>query len=77
MLTIGVGVALLAGRTHPPAAAVRLVVAIGGLWVATSFASLVLNWWDTNTLGTAWTILQAIPVAVFAILQLAALRGRA
>ncbi|MFH8371129.1 hypothetical protein [Streptomyces sp. NPDC018031] len=76
MLTIGVGVALLAGRARPTATSVRLVVAIGVAWVATSVASLVLDWWDPNTAGTAWTVLQAIPVSVFATLQLAALRGR-
>ncbi|MFF4606916.1 hypothetical protein ACFY12_29815 [Streptomyces sp. NPDC001339] len=76
MLTIGMGVAVLAGRTHPPAAWVWLVIAIGALWVAASVASLVLNWWDTNAIGTAWTTLQAIPVSVFTILQFAALRRR-
>ncbi|MFC9238426.1 hypothetical protein ACFTZK_18485 [Streptomyces decoyicus] len=76
MLTIGVGVALLARRAHPPTASVWLVVALGIAWVAASFASLVLNWWDTNTVGTVWTVLQAVPVSVFALLQLAALRGR-
>ena len=54
----------------------RLVVAIGVAWVAVSVASLVLDWWDPNAVGKAWTVLQAIPVLVFAILQLAALRGR-
>ncbi|MEV0368896.1 hypothetical protein AB0I10_03580 [Streptomyces sp. NPDC050636] len=49
---------------------------IGVAWVAASVASLVLNWWDTNAVGAVWTVLQAIPVSVFAILQLAALRGR-
>ncbi|WKX71316.1 hypothetical protein [Streptomyces sp. XD-27] len=76
MLTIGVGVAVLAGRARPPAASVRLVVAIGIAWVAASVASLVLDWWHPNAVGTVWTVLQAIPVSVFAILQLAALRGR-
>ncbi|MGW6564933.1 hypothetical protein [Streptomyces sp. NPDC054975] len=76
MLTIGVGVALLARRAHPPTASVRLVVLIGVAWVAASLASLVLDWWDTNTLGTVWTVLQTIPVAVFTLLQLTALRGK-
>ncbi|WP_431042235.1 hypothetical protein ACQUSR_10140 [Streptomyces sp. P1-3] len=75
MLTIGMGVAVLAGRARPPAAWVRLVVAIGVAWVAASVASLVLDWWDPNAAGTAWTILQAVPVSVFTVLQLAALRG--
>ncbi|MEJ8653395.1 hypothetical protein WKI65_36375 [Streptomyces sp. MS1.AVA.3] len=76
MLTIGAGVALLARRAHPPTASVGLVVVIGIAWVAASFASLVLNWWDTNAVGTVWAVLQTIPVSVFALLQLAALRGR-
>ncbi|MFF4948578.1 hypothetical protein [Streptomyces chattanoogensis] len=76
MLTIGMGVALLARRAHPPTASVRLVALIGAAWVAASVASLVLNWWDTNTVGTVWTVLQAVPVSVFAILQLAALRDK-
>ncbi|MFD3423036.1 hypothetical protein [Streptomyces decoyicus] len=76
MLTIGVGVALLAGRARPPVASVRLVAVIGAAWVAASVASLALDWWDPNAVGTAWTVLQAIPVSVFTILQLAALRRR-
>ncbi|MGY5124188.1 hypothetical protein [Streptomyces nigrescens] len=76
MLTIGVGIALLASRARPPVASVRLVAVIGAAWVAASVASLALNWWHPNAVGTAWTVLQAIPVSVFSILQLAALRGR-
>lgn len=76
MLAIGVGVAALAGRARPPAGAVRLVVAIGTAWVALSAASLVLPWWNTTAAGTVWTVLQAVPVSVFAVLQRAALRGR-
>ncbi|MFI1678186.1 hypothetical protein [Streptomyces sp. NPDC020607] len=74
MLTIGVGVALLAVRARPPVASVRLVVVTGTVWVAASVASLVLDWWDPNAVGTMWTVLQAVPVSVFTVLQLAALR---
>ncbi|MET7795558.1 hypothetical protein [Streptomyces decoyicus] len=76
MLTIGIGVALLSSRAHPPAAAVWLVIVTGGAWVVASAASLVLDWWDTDTIGTVWTVLQTIPVSVFALLQLTALRRR-
>ncbi|MEU6994181.1 hypothetical protein ABZ953_26445 [Streptomyces sp. NPDC046465] len=76
MLTIGVGVALLAAHARPPTASVRIVIAIGASWVAASIASLALDWWDPNAVGTVWTALQTLPVAVFAILQLAALRNR-
>ncbi|CAL9523835.1 hypothetical protein SUDANB176_03906 [Streptomyces sp. enrichment culture] len=75
MLVIGAGVALLAVRAHPPVAPVRLVVATGVAWVAASIASLALDWWDTTTVGTVWTVLQTVPVSVFTVLQLAALRG--
>ncbi|MFF6888510.1 hypothetical protein ACFY9F_35605 [Streptomyces sp. NPDC012421] len=49
---------------------------IGVAWVTASAASVVLDWWTPNGVGTAWTVLQAIPVAVFTVLQLAALRRR-
>ncbi|WP_309064108.1 hypothetical protein [Streptomyces sp.] len=76
MLVIGAGVALLATRADPPAAPVRIVVVTGIVWVAASAASLALDWWDTTTVGTVWTVLQAVSVSVFTVLQLAALRGR-
>ncbi|MCF2434867.1 hypothetical protein LV779_09615 [Streptomyces thinghirensis] len=76
MLTIGTGVALLAFRARPPSAWVLSVIVIGAVWVAASIASLTLDWWDTTTVGTAWIALQAAPVSLLSIFQLAALRAR-
>lgn len=76
MLTIGTGVASLALRARPPSAWVLSVIVIGAAWGAASIASLALDWWDTTTVGTVWIALQAVPVSLLSIFQLAALRAR-
>ena len=43
-------------------------------WAVGSIAAVVLDWLDLTTTGEVWTILQAGIVAVFAALQLTALR---
>ncbi|WP_395571322.1 hypothetical protein [Streptomyces sp. BK79] len=68
-------VALLAARPEPPALAVRAVVEANLAWSAVSLAALGL-WLTPTTAGAVWTVLQALTVAGFALLQYAALRQR-
>lgn len=71
----GAVVGVLASRGRPPALAVRAVVEANLLWAALSCAALGL-WLSPSTAGAVWTVLQAITVAGFALLQYAALRAR-
>ncbi|MET8569781.1 hypothetical protein [Streptomyces sp. NPDC004783] len=66
-------VGLLAARRHPPALGVRVVVEANLAWAALSLAALAL-WLTPTTAGAVWTVLQALTVAGFALLQYAALR---
>ncbi|MFD5452760.1 hypothetical protein ACWDTR_32035 [Streptomyces sp. NPDC003470] len=68
-------VGLLAARRRPPALAVRAVVEANLAWSALSVAALAL-WLSPTTAGAVWTVLQALVVAGFALLQYAALKGR-
>ncbi|MEV5513339.1 hypothetical protein AB0L50_10485 [Streptomyces flaveolus] len=68
-------VGLLAARRHPPALAVRAVVEANLAWSALSLAALAL-WLSPTTAGAVWTVLQALVVTGFALLQYAALRQR-
>ncbi|MFH8973504.1 hypothetical protein [Streptomyces sp. NPDC017890] len=70
-----VGVALAASRRRPPALAVRVIVEANLAWAAVSFAALAL-WLTPTTAGAVWTVLQALTVAGFALLQYVALRQR-
>lgn len=63
-----------AGRPLPaPGVAVRAVVEANLAWAAVSFAALAL-WLTPTTAGAVWTVLQALVVAAFALLQHGALR---
>ncbi|MFF0589079.1 hypothetical protein ACFYWD_24295 [Streptomyces sp. NPDC003781] len=66
-------VGLLAARPRPPALAVRAVVEANLAWAAVSFVALAL-WLTPTTAGAVWTVLQALVVAGFALLQYGALR---
>ncbi|MEU1053862.1 hypothetical protein [Streptomyces sp. NPDC005876] len=68
-------VALLAARRRPPAPGVRAVVEANLAWAAVSVAALAL-WLEPTTAGAVWTVLQALVVAGFALLQHLALRQR-
>ncbi len=68
-------VALVAARPRPPALAVRAVVEANLAWAAVSLAVLGL-WLTPTTAGAVWTVLQALTVAGFALLQYASLRQR-
>ncbi|MCK8437589.1 hypothetical protein G3I77_32695 [Streptomyces sp. D2-8] len=69
------GVGLLAARRQPPALGVRAVVEGNLAWAAVSLAALAL-WLTPSTPGAVWTVLQALVVAGFAVLQHLALRAR-
>ncbi|MER6950579.1 hypothetical protein ABT294_41840 [Nonomuraea sp. NPDC000554] len=69
MLLIGAAVGLLASRPRPAPVPVRLVIAAGAGWVLVSLAALTFGWVSPNAIGTAWIILQAVPVTAFAYLQ--------
>ncbi|WP_432118310.1 hypothetical protein [Streptomyces sp. bgisy032] len=69
------GVALLAARRQPPAPLVRAVVEANLAWAVLSLAALAL-WLSPSTAGGVWTVLQALTVAGFAVLQHLALKAR-
>ncbi|MEU3885617.1 hypothetical protein [Streptomyces sp. NPDC029041] len=68
-------VGLLAARRQPPALGVRAVVEANLAWAAVSLAALAL-WLTPSTAGAVWTVLQALAVAGFAVLQHMALKIR-
>ncbi|MGW7497400.1 hypothetical protein ACWGKA_24290 [Streptomyces luteogriseus] len=69
------GVGLLAARRRPPALGVRAVVEANLAWAAVSLVALAL-WLTPSTPGAVWTVLQALVVAGFAVLQHMALKAR-
>ncbi|MFI9154462.1 hypothetical protein [Streptomyces sp. NPDC053367] len=70
-----IAVGLLASRTRPAALPVKAVIEANLAWSAVSFVALGL-WLDPSTAGTVWTVLQALTVIGFALLQHTALRSR-
>ncbi|GAA1427108.1 hypothetical protein GCM10009601_37690 [Streptomyces thermospinosisporus] len=75
LLGYAAGVGLLAARPHPPALGVRAVVEANLAWSAVSLAALAL-WLSPSAAGAVWTVLQALVVAGFALLQHMALKAR-
>ncbi|MEU3485651.1 hypothetical protein [Streptomyces massasporeus] len=69
------GVGLLAARRQPPVLGVRAVVEANLAWAAVSLVALAL-WLTPSTPGAVWTVLQALVVAGFAVLQHMSLKGR-
>jgi hypothetical protein len=70
-----VAVGVLATRPHPARLPAQAVVEANLAWSALSLAALGL-WLNPTTAGTVWTVLQALTVTGFALLQYAALRNR-
>ncbi|MER5213496.1 hypothetical protein ABT063_23705 [Streptomyces sp. NPDC002838] len=68
-------VGLLAARPRPAALPVRAVVEANLAWSALSFVALAL-WLSPTTAGAVWTVLQALTVTGFALLQYVALKAR-
>ncbi|WP_369274442.1 hypothetical protein AB5J55_34985 [Streptomyces sp. R11] len=68
-------VGLLASRPRPAALPVRAVIEANLAWSVLSPAALAL-WLSPSTAGGVWTVLQALTVAGFAVLQHLALKAR-
>ncbi|MFE7170601.1 hypothetical protein [Streptomyces sp. NPDC057616] len=71
----GAAVGLLAARARPAAPLVRTVIETNLAWTALSLLALPL-WLSPTAAGAVWTVLQALTVAGFAVLQHLALRNR-
>lgn len=69
------GVGLVASRPHPPTLGARIVVEANLAWTAVSLAALAL-WLAPTAAGAVWTVLQALVVAGFALLQHMSLKAR-
>jgi len=74
LLAYAAGLWLLGSRPRPSHPAVRVVVAGNLLWVAASVVAVVAGWWSPTGAGTAFLLLQAAAVAVFAELEVTGLR---
>jgi hypothetical protein len=74
LLPWALAVGWLGTRAGPPRAAVRVVIALNGLWVLASALLLVGGWLAPNALGYAFVIGQAVVVLALAELQLFGLR---
>lgn len=74
LLVYAAAVGLLATRPRPAALPVRAVVEANLAWTALSFVALAL-WLSPTTAGAVWTVLQALTVAGFALVQYAALKA--
>ncbi|MFF8841485.1 hypothetical protein ACF08N_01965 [Streptomyces sp. NPDC015127] len=72
----GAAVGLLAARRRPPALPVKIVVDANVLWAVLSIAALGL-WLEPTTAGAVWTVMQALTVAGFAVMQWSALNATA
>ena len=71
----GAAVGLLAARARPAALPVRAVIETNLAWTVLSLLALAL-WLSPTTAGAVWTVLQALTVAGFAVLQQLALKAR-
>ncbi|CAL9606987.1 hypothetical protein [Streptomyces sp. enrichment culture] len=70
-----VAVGALGSRRRPARLPAQAVVEANLAWSALSVAALGL-WLSPTTAGTVWTVLQALTVTGFALLQYAALKNR-
>lgn len=75
LLVYAAGVGVLASRERPPVLAVRAVIEANLGWAALSCVALAL-WLTPSTAGAVWTVLQAVTVGGFALLQHMALKAR-
>ena len=75
LTVFAIGVGLLASRPRPAALAVRLVIEANLAWSVLSCLALAL-WMSPTGVGAVWTVLQAVTVAGFAVLQHASLKAR-
>ncbi|MCL8015478.1 hypothetical protein [Streptomyces sp. AS02] len=68
-------VGVLASRARPAALPVRAVIEANLGWTALSLVALAV-WLSPTAAGAVWTVLQALTVAGFAVLQYAGLKAR-
>jgi hypothetical protein len=82
-LTRSAGLALLpfaalaawtASRSLPPRAAVWAIIVLNGLWAVESVVTVTSGLVTASSLGVAFVLAQAVLVAAFAAVQVAALR---
>nr|BFD90812.1 hypothetical protein KitaXyl93_21720 [Kitasatospora sp. Xyl93] len=76
LLGYAFAVGALAARRQPPVFGVRAVVDLNLAWVVLSLVAMEL-WLEPTTAGLVWIPLQAGTVALFAVLQITALRREA
>jgi hypothetical protein len=77
LLAYAAVVSWLGARDMVPRVAVWAVILGNGVWVADSLLLLVSGWVEPTRAGTAFVILQAAAVAMYAKLQLIGLRRSA
>ncbi|MFJ8885245.1 hypothetical protein ACIRJR_17815 [Streptomyces sp. NPDC102402] len=70
----GILVGVLASRPVPAAGATKVVIEANLLWAVASVVTAVFGWFDPNTVGTVWILMQAAVVGGFAVLQINGLR---
>ena len=75
LLPIAAYIAWVATRKDPPSAAVAIVVAGNGLWIAASVLLLASGWVSPSPLGSAFVIAQALAVALLDVLEYVAWRN--
>lgn len=74
LLVFAAAVWLIGTRPQVSRVAAWSVVALNLLWVVGSVAAVVAGWLPLTTLGTAFVLVQAVAVLVFADLQILGLR---
>ncbi|MER5939832.1 hypothetical protein ABT121_21195 [Streptomyces sp. NPDC001928] len=75
LVAYAAAVGALASRPRPAALPVRAVIEANLAWAGLSLVALTV-WLSPSATGAVWTVLQALVVAGFAIVQLIALKAR-
>jgi hypothetical protein len=75
LLVFAAAVAVIGTRVPVPRPAAAAVVVANVAWTVASLAVAATGWGGPSTVGTVWTVLQALVVGGLAALQVAALRG--
>ncbi|MGW5053103.1 hypothetical protein [Actinokineospora sp. NPDC004072] len=74
LTAFGLGVGALAISATPSTAGTTVVADVNILWAVGSIVVAAFGIMGANTIGTLWTIAQALVVGLFAVLQLWALK---
>ncbi|MFG3392366.1 hypothetical protein [Streptomyces parvus] len=75
MTVMAIGTAVAALRDRITSGSVGVVIAAGVLWVVLSAVVLTASLLDLTDTGRVWTVMQILPVAVFASWQAVLLRS--